>query len=301
MTVPDLLLALLANIAWAFNFIAGKAGVTHFPPLLFSVLRFAMLLLVTWPFLRWVPGQMKGVLQISLVLGVIHFGLVFAGLAASGDVASVAIATQLYVPFSALLAVLFLKERPGWQRLLGIGTAFAGVLVIGFDPIVFDHLDALALIVAAAMAMAVATILMRRVQGVGVFNLQAWIALFATPCLFVLSLLFEHGQWATVKSATVWNFSAPAYSAVGASLTGHGIVYYLLGRYPVSLTAPMMLLAPVLAIVFGVTLWGDTLTWKLVLGGVLTIAGVSVITVWAPTTGNDSEEQLIEAKSELAG
>jgi O-acetylserine/cysteine efflux transporter len=55
-TIPDLLLALLANIAWAFNFIAGKAGVTHFPPLLFTVLRFAILLLVTAPFLRWVPG-----------------------------------------------------------------------------------------------------------------------------------------------------------------------------------------------------------------------------------------------------
>ena len=40
-----------------------------------------------------------------------------------------------------------------------------------------------------------------------------------------------------------------------------------------------MLLSPVLAVVFGVLLWGDVLTWKLVLGGVLTLAGIAVITM----------------------
>ena len=266
-------------MAWAFNFIAGKAGVAHFPPLLFTALRFAILLLLAWPFLRWVSGQMGRVLLIAFILGVLHFGLIFAGLAASGDIASVAIATQLYVPFAALLAVIFLRERLDGRRMLGISAAFAGVLVIGFDPIVFHHLDALGLITAASLAMAVATVLMRELRGVGVFNLQAWIALFAVPGVSVLSLLLEQGQEAALRSATWLDFAAPAYSAIGASLVGHGVVYYLLKRYPVSVTAPVMLLTPVLAIVFGVTLWGDVLTWKLVLGGFLTIAGVGVITV----------------------
>lgn len=287
MTVPDLALALLANIAWAFNFIAGKAGVAHFPPLLFSVLRFGVVLSIAAPFLRWTPGQMGGVLLVGLVMGVLHFGLIFAGLAASGDVASVAILAQLYVPFSALLAVLFLKERLGRRRLLGMAIAFAGVLVIGFDPIVFNHLDALGLITAAALAMATATILMRRIEGVGVFDLQAWIALIATPGLFLLSLLFERGQWESLRSATWLNYSAPLYSAVGASLGGHGILYYLLGRYPVAVTAPLMLLAPLLAVFFGAVFWGDELTWKLLLGGALTLAGVGVITVWAPRAGGN--------------
>lgn len=277
-----MLLALLANTAWAFNFIAGKAGVTHFPPLLFTTLRFGMVLLLLFPFLRWVPGQMRQVIQVGFVLGVLHFSLIFAGLAAAGDITSIAIAAQLYVPFSALLAVLVLGETMGRRHLLGIGAAFGGVLVIGFDPMVFLHLDALLLIIGAAMAMAVATIFMRQLQGVGVFTLQAWIALIATPCLLALSLLLETGQVAALHAATWLDFGAPVYSAVGASLVGHGIMYYLLGRYPVSVTAPFMLLTPVLAVGFGVTLWGDALTWKLVLGGTMTIAGVAIITVRAP-------------------
>ena len=200
----DLLLVLLANTAWAFNFIVGKAGVSHFQPFLFTSLRFAVLLLVLLPFLRWLPGRMGGVLGIALVQGVIHFSLIFAGLEASGDIASVAIASQLYVPFSALLAVMFLDERLGRRRLLGMASAFGGVLVIGLDPLVFNHLDALLLITAGALAMAVATIQMRRLQGVGVLALQGWIALCATPALALLSLLFEDGQWAAVRSATPW-------------------------------------------------------------------------------------------------
>lgn len=279
MKPSDLLLALLANTAWAFNFIAGKAGVNHFQPFLFTSLRFAVLLLVLLPFLRWVPGQMDGVLGIALVQGILHFSLVFAGLKASGDIASVAIASQLYVPFSALLAVVALGERLDRRRLLGIAAAFGGVLVIGFDPIAFHHLDALLLIVAGAVAMAVATIQMRRLRGVGVFALQGWIALCAAPALGLLSLLFEDGQWAAVRSATPLDLAAPVYSALGASLIGHGIVYHLLGRYPVGITTPLLLLTPVLAVVFGVLLWGDTLTWKLIVGGVLTLVGIAVITV----------------------
>ena len=282
LTVGDLLLALLANTAWAFNFIAGKAGVTHFQPFLFTALRFAILLLLLLPFLRWIPGRMGGVLGIAVVQGVLHFSLIFAGLEASGDIASVAIASQLYVPFSALLAVVLLGETLSRRRVLGIAAAFGGVLGIGFDPIVFHHLDALFLITAGAAAMAVATIQMRRLRGVGVFALQAWIALCATPALALLSLLFEQDHWTAIRTASGLELAAPVYSAVGASLIGHGIVYYLLGRYPVGVTTPLMLLAPVLAVAFGVLLWGDALSWKLVLGGAMTLAGIAIINLPAP-------------------
>jgi O-acetylserine/cysteine efflux transporter len=275
----DLLLALLANAAWALNFLAGKAGVEHFPPLLFSTLRFAVLLLLLLPWLRWQSGKMRQVLQISVVLGVLHFSMIFIGLEASGDIASVAIAAQLYVPFSALLAVIWLGERLDRWRVAGIAAAFAGVLVIGLDPTVFAHLNALAWIIGAALAMAVATILMRRLSGVRVFTLQAWIGAVATPSLLLMSLLLEQGQVEALRTAGGFDFALPVYSAIGASLVGHGIVYHLLTRYPVSLITPLLLLAPVLAVVLGVLVWGDQLTWKLLLGGSMTLAGVAIVTL----------------------
>ena len=159
----------------------------------------------------------------------------------------------------------------------GIALAFGGVLVIGFDPVVFRHLDALLLVTAGAAAMALATIQMRRLRGVGVFALQAWIALCATPALALLSLLFEQGA---VDRSTHGEHTGTGRASLfrrGRILIGHGIVYYLLGRYPVGVTTPLLLLNPVLAVAFGVLLWGDILTWKLALGGAMTLAGIAGI------------------------
>ncbi len=284
MKLGDLLLVLLANAAWSVNFLAGKAGVEHFPPLFFSALRFTVLLLLLLPWLRWYRGKMYPILQISGVLGVLHFSLIFIGLKASGDIASVAIAAQLYVPFSALLAVVWLGERLDRRRLSGIAAAFGGVLIIGLDPTVFAHLNALAWIASAALAMAVATILMRRLSGVGVFALQAWIGAVAAPSLLLMSLLLEHGQAEALRTANWFHLALPVYSAIGASLVGHGIVYYLLTRYPVSLITPLLLLAPVLAVLLGVLVWGDQPTWKLLLGGLMTLIGVAIVTTKPPKT-----------------
>lgn len=277
----DLLLALLANIAWSLNFLAGKMGVEHFPPLMFTTLRFTVLILLLWPWLRWLPGKMRPVLKISFLLGVFHFGMIFIGLDVSGDIASVAITAQLYVPFSALLAVIWLGEQLDRWRVGGITVAFTGVLVISFDPTVIAHLDALAWIAGASLMMAVATILMRRLSDVSVFTLQAWIGAVASPCLLLLSLSLEQGQTEALRTASWLDFATPVYSAIGASLVGHGIVYYLLTRYPVSFITPLLLLAPVLAVVLGVLVWGDQLTWKLWLGGIMTLAGIAVITLRA--------------------
>jgi O-acetylserine/cysteine efflux transporter len=281
MKLGDLLLALLANAAWSLNFLAGKAGVEHFPPLLFSSLRFTVLILLLWPWLSWLPGKMRPVLEISFLLGVFHFSMIFIGLDVSGDIASVAITAQLYVPFSALLAVIWLGERLDHWRVVGIAASFAGVLVIGFDPTVIAHLDAVAWIAGAALAMAIATILMRRLSGVSVFTLQAWIGAVAAPNLLLLSLLVEQGQIEALRTADWLDYATPVYSAIGASLVGHGIVYYLLTRYPVSLITPLLLLAPVLAVLLGVLVWGDQPTWKLLLGGFMTLAGIAVITLRA--------------------
>jgi O-acetylserine/cysteine efflux transporter len=111
----------------------------------------------------------------------------------------------------------------------------------------------------------------------GVLTMQAWIAAVTAPGMWLLTVLLERGQLTALQQATWLDYAAPTYSAVGSSLVGHGIVYWLLGRHPVALISTLMLLAPVLAVVLGVWLWGDQLSWELVLGGVLTLAGVAAV------------------------
>ncbi|MFP8966982.1 DMT family transporter [Pokkaliibacter sp. CJK22405] len=277
MPLKDWGLALLANTAWALNYIAGKEGADHFSPLMFTALRFTVVLLLLLPFLKPVPGQMMQIFKIGLILGVGHFSMIFLGLSMAGGVGGVAIATQLYVPFATLMAWLWLGEFMSVQRWLGTGLAIAGVVLVGFDPEVLQYWQALLLISLAGLFLAIATIWMKGLKGVGIWQLQAWIACIATPSLWLLSLIFESDHLLRLQTAAWSDWLAPVYSALGATLTGHAIVYYLVQRYPVSLTTPLMMLSPIMAIFLGIWIYGEAPGWKLWVGALLTLGGIGVI------------------------
>ncbi|MCW5731650.1 MAG: DMT family transporter [Alphaproteobacteria bacterium] len=286
MSGRDTLLMLMVTVLWAYNFFASKIGVDHFPPIFFSALRFALLLALMLPFIRPVPkSQRMALAGVALFMGVLHFALMFTGLQLASSVSAVAIATQTQVPFAALLAMLFLKERVGWRRWLGIAIAFAGVTLIGFDPQVIDNKLALLFVLGGALTFAINQVIASTIRDIDIFNMQAWIGLAATPGLLALSLVFEQGQLDSVRSAGWQPWAGLAYSTIAASIIGHGIMYSMVRRYPVSLIAPYLLLPPVLAVFIGVLQWGDPFTWKLAVGGAMTLSGVGIITLRAARLG----------------
>ena len=67
--------------------------------------------------------------------------------------------------------------------------------------------------------------------------------------------------------------------AFASSLVGHAGIYYLLQRYEVSTTAPLTLLAPIFTVGFSVTLLGDVLTERMIIGAVVALIGVLIVTV----------------------
>lgn len=279
MSPPHLALILFITLVWGFNYIAGKAGVSELPPILFTGLRFLLLSILLLPWLKLHRGQMRGIVIISLTMGGVHFAIFYMGLAAAHDVSTVAIAAQLGVPFTTIMSIIFLKEQVHWRRWAGISASFAGVMIIGFDPAVFQYLDGLMLVILAAMVGSVGMIYMRRLQGVGVFELQAWIALLSWPVLAALSLLLEQNHIPAMASASWLAWGGVLYTVVGTSLIGHAGMYYLLQRYEVTQTSPLTLLSPVWGVVFGVTLLGDTLTPRIIVGGILTLIGVAIVTI----------------------
>jgi len=267
------------NALWGLNFVAGKAGTATFGPLLFITLRFSIVLALLFIFLRWVPGQMSRVVAIGLCMGIGHYGFLFYGIHIAGSLSSVAIAAQLTVPFSTLLAVLFLHERVGAPRILAIMASFAGVVIIGFEPIGSQHIIALLYTAIASLAMAVATILMRQLKDVGVFNLQAWVALCSAVSMGLVTWLIEKPDLHILLDTPLPAYWTAVYSAVGATIIGHGLLYYLLQRYSINSVAPFITLSTLFAIAFGIALLGDALTLKITLGGILTLLGVTIVAI----------------------
>lgn len=280
-------MALMLGICllWAGNIIAIKESVTAVPPLASVALRYAIMLPVCLPFVQWVAGlpadgrpppRMALVLGSGLLLGG-SFGLGALSFHLATSVSALAIAGQLGVPFSLLLAVAFAGERIQWRRTLGIVLSFAGVAILVFDPRVFDERLALLLTVLAALLWAASTLLLRRATGIHVLNLMGWQALASLPLLVLASMVVEPGALARLPAMPLSALGWIVYSGLMSSLVGHAGMAWMLQRYPVSTITPLTLPTPLLAIVLA-TLWYRTpVTLPMLLGAAVTLTGVAII------------------------
>ena len=77
MNLPHLLVAAIVCLFWGCNVVAAKIGVTHFPPIFFTALRFlaVLVILLPWLQLRPVRGQWGTLLPAVFFMGALHFAL----------------------------------------------------------------------------------------------------------------------------------------------------------------------------------------------------------------------------------
>ena len=278
MPVRDIVLLLLVVLSWALNFLTSAYALREIPPLLFTGLRFALLALPLAFFVkRPAPGQWPRLIAVCLCIGVLHFGLSFSALKAAGDLSSPAIVLQSYVPMTAVLAWWLLGERFAWRTGVAIGLSFAGVLVLGFDPLVLDKPMAVVLMLISAAFLALGTVLMKGLRGLDAYSQQGWTALIAVLPLIGLSMAVEPGGLAALGSVSWVAWLGVVYAAFVSSLLGHGLYYVLVQRHPVAKVTPWLLLVPVFAIALGVAFWGDRPGPRLWIGGAMVLGGVLII------------------------
>ena len=166
MKTRDIFLVLVMNFAFGAAFISAKVGVGEFPPLLFTSMRFLIIAVILVPFLKIQQGQMINILIISFLGGGIHFSFFYLALDNSKYISSVAIVLQLGVPFATILSVIFLNEVIRWRRILGILFAFSGVVILIFEPTVFNDLGGVYYALLAAFSMSVSLLFMKKLSDV---------------------------------------------------------------------------------------------------------------------------------------
>ena len=94
MSRRDMAMALIVMVIWGFNFAVAKFGLREFSPMFLMCLRFTSVAVVLLPFVRVPWGQMKEIFILSVLLGSLHFPLMFTGLTGV-DAATASIAIQL--------------------------------------------------------------------------------------------------------------------------------------------------------------------------------------------------------------
>lgn len=292
MPIRDILLAISVPLIWGFGFVFAKAALEQFPPILLMALRFEVTALVAIWFVK-PPWRIMGkIFLISLVSAVLQYAFTFTGLMYL-DASTAALLVQLEVPFMVLLGAFFLAEKPGLKKYLGIAFAFIGVGFIAGEPTLQNAYIPMVMVMIGAFLWAVGQVMIRQLGQVGGFTLITWVAVFATPQLFIVSFIFEDNHFQVINDADWIVWLTVVYLGLVMTALGYAIWYHLVGKFPVNKIGPFLLLLPVFSIAGSTLVLGEQLTLQIAVGGGIIIAGVAfIIFERSPAKHNKKKEDV---------
>lgn len=269
-------LAALVAAVWGVNFVVIEIGLDHFPPLLFSALRFLAAALPAVFFVGRPTVAWKWIVGVGLALGVAKFGLLFTGMDLGAPAGLSSLILQVQAVFTALFAFLALGERPRRLQVVGMAVALAGIGVAAYDEGASGPLVGFFLCVAAAACWGVSNVLTRKASPPDALNFMVWASTVPVVPLLILSVLVDGPErnLDALRGLDWTGVGVILFVAWAVTIFGFGAWAWLLRRYPASSVAPFSLLVPVFGMSSAALFLGESvspLRWcaaALLVGGV---------------------------------
>ena len=284
MTLPAVALLMLVNLLWSLNVVVSKIAVDDLgvPPVFYAFARSVLVVLALLPLLRPVPRNLLRIMLIGLSISGGSFALLYVGLRTASPAAAGVVGLS-GAPLTVIFAILFLGERVRWRRALGIGLAFAGVLIAVSSPSALETSGGVALIFASAMLGALGTVFVKRIELSSV-RLQAWAGVASAIVLLPLTAVTEGGQIDSLARAPLETAACLLFAGIVVSVGAHSAYFWLLQKYDTNQVVPLTLLSPLFTVALGAWLTNDAVGTQLVVGGLLALAGVAIIVLRPSTT-----------------
>ena len=270
---------LLAGVAliWGSSFVFMAIGLDSFNPGVITLARIALGAMTLAVFSKArAPIERQDRPRVYL-LGVIWIAipLMIFPIAQQWIDSSVAGMLNGAVPItSAIWATMLLRRLPGWRQLVGIGIGFVGVLAISAPEVIDSSATAL-----GAGLVIFAVVLYGLSTNVAVPLQQKYGAL---PVLFkaqlaALVIVVPFGLWQIPGSTWAW---PSALAMIPLGVLGTGIAFALMGTLVGRVGGPRGSVAiyfvPIVAVVLGVLVRGDTIAPLAIVGTGLVLAGAWV-------------------------
>lgn len=277
------ILAIIVALCWGFNFAASKFTVLHFPAIFTIFLRYLIVCVLLFPFVRKWILSFKQLFILTFFTITLHFTLVFSAIAYGLDLSTTVIVIQLGAPFSCILSAVFYNDKMGAWRSAGMAIAFVGVLVVAGTPNVAEHDVPFMLALAGAFAWACSNVYMKQLGQPPALALMFWTGLISLPQTLILSYLIEDiAPIVLIETAPYSAWMGLTYSAIVSTIVGYGLWYWLLVRYPVSQVTPFSLLVPIGGFASANIFFEESFTSQMLVGACVTLVGVAIITFRKP-------------------
>src|ERR1700676_5304812 len=274
---------------WGSTFLAIRVGVREVPPLVFACMRFftAGAVLYAWMIVKGTPSpnlrQWAAISLIALCIFVLDYGLLFwAEQRVPSGVAAVMLAT---IPvFMALSEIFFLRTQKltgglALALLVGIG----GVLIlvshsVGLAEKPIDPAGAVALVI-AAISWSIASTLTRKLPLPESKVMSSGAQMLAGGVMLAMvAALFGEFRGFRIQTISRGAWFALAYLIVAGSIIGFTAYVWLIHHESPTKVGTYAYVNPVVAVIVGYFLGGETVGPRTLLGTLLVLVSVIVIT-----------------------
>ena len=284
------------------NFVAVRFSNRELPPFWGAGLRFAIAgaLLVGFAAWRRIPLPLGPALPGVALLGVLNFGVAYA-LAYWGLLEAPSAMAATFVALVPLMtffmATALGMERFRWSGVLGGAIAVAGVALVFVDQLrATVPPAALAALFLQAVAVAVSTVLLKRLPRADPIGTNAVAMLCGAALLFVIAFVARETPGLPSRPE-VWAAFLYLVTLGGIGLF-IGVVFIVL-RWTASASAYVTVLFPVVTVAVGAILAGELVSLQFVAGAVLVMLGtyVGAFVAAAPGPGKVARPNLLSDAS----
>jgi len=294
---------------WGSTFLAIRVGVREVPPFLLASMRFfvAGVVLFGWMRLTGTPSPSRrewvSASLLAVCIFVLDYGLVFwAEQRVPSGIAAVMMAT---IPvFMALSEILFLRTQRLTLRLaLALLVGMGGVLVLvtrslGLGEAPIDTAGAVALVI-AAVSWSIASALNRKLPLPESKGMSSGAQMLVGGILLaVAAAVFGEFRGVHIEVVSRGAWLALAYLIVAGSIIGFTAYVWLLHHESPTKVGTYAYVNPVVAVIVGYFLGGETVGPRTLLGTLLVLVSVVVITTTRAT--KPAAPPLVNPLQELA-
>jgi drug/metabolite transporter (DMT)-like permease len=274
-------------VVWGSTYLGIRVLVAFAPPLLAMGVRFlsAGVLLAAFLAVRHGPGILRVPPRRVLAAGLVGVLLLTGG---NGGVAvaeqtlpsGLAALLVAAVPLWLVCLRLLTRDRPRPATLVGTGLGFAGIAILalpGSHP-AGTKLWGVLVIIGATICWSCGSFASPRLPLPSHPFVATTYEMLAAGVMLVVagSATGEAGK-VHLGAIPARGWVALAYLIVFGSLAAFSAYVWLLGNAPISLTATYAYVNPVVAVVLGALILGEQVTWPILAGGAVVVAGVGLV------------------------
>ena len=279
MSLRDTLLALLVPIVLGFGFVIAKPAMESFPPILLNGLRWSISGLIMFYFFPFPKNYFIKMLIISFIGCTLQYGLSYNGLNMIGGT-SATLFVQAEIPFGILIAYFLLGEKFPIKNIIGLITAFIGIIILSGNPNLEGKMIGVIFILSAAFLWSFAQVIAKDVsEKIGGLALTAWLGIFAGPQAIFASFLIEGNSFEYIYNATPQAWLILIYLGIGMNVIGYSCWYSVLSRNPVNNVMSVLLLFPITGLLTSIFILKETPNTYAYIGGAIIISGVAMILI----------------------